>query len=351
MLPSDPINARRCDASVLAANRTNRRRPVSAPYLFGRSRTKTQSELTRRLSNCRHLYQIHGPANLMERFNQVDIEATHTHLGSQKCPETIHHMKGPLSYIGGKCRIADRIIEIFPQHLTYCEPFCGGAQTMFHKKPSKVEILNDIDSEISNFFRVCQSHYEEFLRCLRFTIVSRKTFSLLKSTNPETLTDIQRATRYFYLLKNSFAGLARNPNYHYSVSQPPSFNVTKIPELIEATHKRLARVQIESLPYQDILKRYDRPTTLFYIDPPYFGKKLYRFNFLEKDFEELEQCLRSLRGKFVLSLNDVPEVRTIFSTFRFQEISLHYTSQRNAGKRYPELLITNFPPGRRKINQ
>jgi DNA adenine methylase len=300
--------------------------------------------------NICHLYEIHCTASLMERFDQVDVEATLAHPISQKILHTNCHMKGPLSYIGGKSRIADQIIEIFPEHTTYVEAFAGGAQVLFHKEPSTVEVLNDLDGEVVNFFRVCQSHNEELVRCLRFILVSRKAFAQLKSTNPEVLTDIQRAARYFYLLKNSFAALVRNPNYHHSVTQPPSFNITKIPEVIEAAHKRLARVQIESLPYQDILRRYDRPTTLFYLDPPYFGRKLYRFNFSDSDFEELEHRLRSLRGRFVLSLNDVPEVRKLFSKFRFQEITLHYTSQRKAGKRYPELLITNFRPGRRKVN-
>lgn len=301
-------------------------------------------------SNFQHLFKIQGPANLIQRFDPVDIEATLICFVSQKIPETNCYMKGPLSYIGGKSRIADQIIEIFPEHTTYVEAFAGGAQVLFHKEPSRVEVLNDLDGEVVNFFRVCQSHHEELVRCLRFILVSRKAFAQLKSTNPEGLTDIQRAARYFYLLKNSFAALVRNPNYHFSVTQPPSFNITKIPELIEVAHKRLARVQIESLPYQDVLQRYDRPTTLFYLDPPYFRRKLYRFNLSDSDFEAMEHRLRNLRGRFVLSLNDVPEVRKLFSRFRFREIALHYTSQRNAGKRYPELLITNFPPGRRRPN-
>lgn len=300
--------------------------------------------------NFRHLYGISTAANLMERFDQVDIEAVAPYSISNENLTNTLYMKGPLSYIGGKSRIADQIIEIFPEHTTYVEAFAGGAQVLFHKAPSQVEVLNDLDGEVVNFFRVCQSHHEELVRCLRFILVSRRKFAQLKSANPEDMTDIQRAARYFYLLKNSFAALVRNPNYHFSVTQPPSFNITKIPELIEAAHKRLARVQIESLPYQEILQRYDRPTTLFYLDPPYFRRKLYRFNFSDSDFEAMEHRLRNLRGRFVLSLNDVPEVRKLFSKFRFQEIALHYTSQRKAGKRYPELLITNFPSGRRRAN-
>jgi DNA adenine methylase len=298
---------------------------------------------------CR-LYGISCPANLRERFEPVDIEAIRPSPLSREFAKSHLHMKGPLSYIGGKNRIATQIIRIFPRHKTYVEAFAGGAQVLFHKTPSPVEVLNDLDGEVVNFFRVCQSHHEELLRYLRFILVGRKVFARLKSTDPAGLTDVQRAARYFYLQKNSFAGMVRNPSYHYNVIQPPSFNITKIPELIEAAHKRLARVQIESLPYQEILRRYDRPTTLFYLDPPYFGRKLYRFNFSDADFRELERRLRNIRGMFVLSLNDLPEVRKLFSRFRFREIELHYTAQREAGKRYRELLITNFPAGSRRAS-
>jgi DNA adenine methylase len=122
-----------------------------------------------------------------------------------------YFMTGPLAYIGGKQRLAKRIIEIFPKHTTYVEPFAGGAQVFFHKEPSRVEVLNDLDGEVVNFFRVCQLHYEELLRCLRFSLVSRKWFKLFRAQNPEGLTDVQRAARFFYLQKNSFAGLVRNP--------------------------------------------------------------------------------------------------------------------------------------------
>src|ERR1700722_13656451 len=128
-------------------------------------------------------------------------------------------MAGPLSYIGGKNRLANRVIEIFPKHTTYVEAFAGGAQVFFRKEPSSVEVLNDLDGEIVNFFRACQSHYEELLRYFRFALVSRTLFELQKSTDPATLTDIQRAARYLYILKNSFASMVHHPNYHWLVVQ------------------------------------------------------------------------------------------------------------------------------------
>jgi DNA adenine methylase len=251
-------------------------------------------------------------------------------------------MRGPLAYIGGKNALANQIIAIFPKHDTYLETFLGGGQVFFRKPPSKTEILNDLDGEMVNFFRVCQLHYEELIRYLRFMLVSRKWFDLLLATDPSTLTDIQRAARQFYLQKNSYAGLVRNPVIRCSRAHPPGFNPERIPALIEETHQRLARVQIECLPYEKVLACYDSPSTLSYLDPPYYGRKLYKFNLDPDDFRAMAELLGKLSGKFVLSLNDVPEVRAIFKQFKIRGIDLAYTAQKHAGRRYHEVLITNF---------
>jgi DNA adenine methylase len=251
-------------------------------------------------------------------------------------------MVGPLPYIGGKRNLAKQIIALFPEHTTYVEAFAGGAQVLFAKEPSKVEVLNDLDGEIVNFFRVVREHYEEMLRYFRFMLVGRKWYELLRATDAQTLTDVQRAARYLYLLKASFASRVAHPNYHWHVVQPPGLNLDRLPELIENAHKRLARVQIECLPYEKILAHFDREETLFFLDPPYWRKKLYRYNFSDEDFVTLEERLKAVRGKFVLSLNDVPEVRRLFRHYHAQSVQLHYTSQKAAGRRYGELLITNF---------
>src|SRR5580693_2889049 len=159
-------------------------------------------------------------------------------------------MVGPLPYIGGKNRLATKIISLLPEHSAYVEPFAGGAQVLFHKPPSNVEVLNDLDYEIVNFFRVCQWHYEELVRYLRFCFVSRSLHELHVRTDPTTLTDIQRAGRLFYLQKNSWGGLIVRQKFHYGVAQPSNYNPARIPEIIEQAHRRLQRVQIESLPYE-----------------------------------------------------------------------------------------------------
>ena len=250
-------------------------------------------------------------------------------------------MVGPLPYIGGKNRLAKKIISMLPEHTTYVEAFAGGAQVLFHKSPSNVEVLNDLDFDIVNFYRVCQWHYEEFVRYLRFSLASRKLHELHVKSDPATLTDIQRAGRFFYLQKNSFGGLILKQKFHYGITQPSNYNPERIPEIIEKTHKRLARVQIESLPYEQVLEKYDRPTTFFYLDPPYWGPKLYKFNFTDSDFVRLAEGLAKLQGKFILSLNDRPEVRETFKNFKIEREEISYTAQAKPGKRYGELLITN----------
>jgi DNA adenine methylase len=253
-------------------------------------------------------------------------------------------MVGPLSYIGGKNRLATRIIAMLPEHITYVEPFAGGAQVLFHKSPSNVEVLNDLDFDIVNFYRVCQWHYDELIRYLRFCLASRKLHELHVKTDPATLTDIQRAGRFFYLQKNSFGGLILKQKFHYGVIQPSNYNLERIPQIIEQTHKRLARVQIESLPYERVLEKYDRPTTVFYLDPPYWRRKLYKFNFSDANFEELDRRLRALNGSFLLSLDDHPEVRRIFHRWKLIPVEITYTAKRDTRKRFGELFITNFEP-------
>lgn len=251
-------------------------------------------------------------------------------------------MTGPIPYIGGKNRLAARTIKLFPRHTAYVEPFAGGAQVLFRKKPSKVEVLNDLNHDIVTFYRVCQSHHEELIRYLHYTVSSREWFELHRDTDPRNLTDVQRAARFLYLQKNAFGGHVVKQHFGYSSAKPPTFNPDRTPAIIEAVHKRLARVLIESLPYEQILERYDSPTTLFYLDPPYWERKIYRFNFKPEDFRQLADRLGRLKGKFFLSLDDHPMIRQIFGAFQIRRTKVAYSAQRTGRKQYGELFITKW---------
>ncbi len=251
-------------------------------------------------------------------------------------------MRGPLSYIGGKTRLAKRIIERIPEHLAYVEPFAGGAQVFFHKPESKIEVLNDLDGELVNLYRVCQSHHEELVRFMRFMLLSREWFDRLQNTPPAMMTDIQRAARYLYLQKVAFGGRVRSQSYGFFVTASNRFSPKKIPDLIERSHERLIKTQIECSPYEEVLERYDRPTTFFYLDPPYYGVKLYHHNLERDEFPKLRDRLKNLKGKFLLSLNDTPEVREIFSCFEIEEVSIYYSVQAKGSRQHQELLISNY---------
>jgi len=247
-----------------------------------------------------------------------------------------------MSYIGGKRRESKKLVAMIPPHTAYCEVFGGGAQVLFRKEPSKVEVFNDRDGEVVNFFRCAQQHPEELYRNLKYVLVSRDWFEIYNHQNPATLTDIQRAARFYFLQKNCYAGLVHGRHYAVKVTGPPGFNPARLSEVFEKVHQRLARVQIESLSFEEFIPKFDRETTFFFCDPPYWQRKLYNFNFTEAQFRLLADILQSIKGKFLLTVDDVPQLREMFGKSNITEVEVPYTAQKEAGKRYRELIITNY---------
>ena len=257
-------------------------------------------------------------------------------------------MRSPLNYHGGKSRLAGRIVPLIPPHVCYCEPFVGGGWIFFSKKQSKVEIVNDFDSELVTFWRVIQNHLEEFLRFYKHAIISRKIFELEKLKNPATLTDIQRAVRYYYLQRLSFGGLTVNRHFGTGTTRASNLVLSSMEDTLLDVHWRLQAVVIENLDGCECIRRYDRPTTFFYIDPPYFGVSGYATSFKPCDFIRLRAALSGIKGKFLLSLNDVPEIRKLFQGFTQKRVTTTYSAANGRSdsdtriKPRHELLIRNF---------
>jgi DNA adenine methylase len=251
-------------------------------------------------------------------------------------------MIGPLSYIGGKRRIAKQLVALIPPHTTYVEPFAGGAQVFFHKPRSKVEVLNDLDDEIVNFLRVCQRHPTELTRMLRWQPASRRLFRAYEQQHSSGLTDVERAVRFFYLQKNTWGGKRVRRNFHFSVVKPPSYSPHVLPKRLATVAERLDRAQLESEPFDAVFAHYDRDSTFFYCDPPYVDVHLYQHNFTDQQFEQLAGVLHTLRGRFLLSINDCPKARLWFSAFHVLEIQVPYTTVRHP-RVFRELLYANYP--------
>ena len=177
-------------------------------------------------------------------------------------------MKPFIPWMGGKSRLADKILPLYPQHRCYVEAFAGAGALLFKKEESKVEVLNDINGELVNLYRVVKHHLVEFLKQFEWALVSRQMFEWEKMAQPETLTDIQRAARFYYLLRAAFGAKMTSPTFGTAPSAPPKLNLRRIEESLTEAKFRLDRVYIENLKWQKVIAKYDRPETLFYLDPP-----------------------------------------------------------------------------------
>lgn len=248
-------------------------------------------------------------------------------------------------YIGGKRALAPRLVELIAQvpHRTYVEPFIGMGGVFF-RRPSRpsAEVINDGNGEVTNLFRILQRHYPQFMDTLRFQITSRREFERLKATDPATLTDLERAGRFLYLQRTAFGGKVAGQSFGVDPRSGGSFNLTTLAPVLEAVHERLAGVTIENLPWQKLIERYDRPGTLFYLDPPYWGSEgdYGRDLFGRDEFETMAEQLGRLRGRFILSINDVPEIRRIFAAFAFEEVRLNYSVSKDKVTPARELIVS-----------
>ncbi|MGE8565224.1 MAG: DNA adenine methylase [Achromobacter sp.] len=248
-----------------------------------------------------------------------------------------------IPWLGGKRRLANRIFPFFPAHDCYVEPFAGGAALFFLRPtPAKVEVLNDVNGELVNLYRVVQHHLEEFVRQFKWALTSRDVFKWLQVTRPETLTDIQRAARFFYLQQNAFGGKVDGQTFGTATTTPPGLNLLRLEENLSAAHLRLSGAYIENLPWQKCLEMYDRPHTLFYMDPPYWATEGYGMQFGFEQYEDMSARMRKLQGRAIVSLNDHPDIRRAFEGFHIEATDIRYTVGGGRGVERGEILIFSW---------
>lgn len=260
--------------------------------------------------------------------------------------DIIDATRPPAPYLGGKRQLAKTLVPMIDSdhHKVYVEPFVGMGGVFFRrqKKPSNGEVINDIDGEVTNLFRILQRHYVPFMEMMRFQITTRAGFDRLKKTDPDHLTDLERAARYIYLQRMAFGGKVTGICFGVAPENPRTFDLTKLAPELEALHDRLKGVVVERLDWAVLMEKYDREGTLFYLDPPYFGGEndYGKGKFDRSQFAKIAEVLRSLTGKFILSINDTPETREIFDGLTFQEVSLPYTISKTKSVEAKELIYT-----------
>ena len=248
-----------------------------------------------------------------------------------------------IPWIGGKRRLAEHLIPRFPRHTCYVEVFAGGAALYFLKNPSKVGVINDVNGELVNLYRVVKTHLEEFVRQFKWALSSREVFKWLQTTRPETLTDIQRAARFFYLQHQAFGGKVQGQNWGNSTTAPaPTVNLLRLEETLSAAHLRLTGAYIERLDWRECLRRYDRPHTLFYLDPPYWQTEGYGVPFDWPEYEHMAATLRTLQGKAIVSLGDHPDIRRCFDGYDIERTALAHGLAGGDTKQAGELIIYSW---------
>ncbi len=249
-----------------------------------------------------------------------------------------------IPWVGGKRRLARHILPLFPKHTCYVEPFAGAAALFFLKEPSKVEVLNDVNLDLITLYRVVQHHLEEFLRQFKWALTSRAIYEWLQDTPPETLTDIQRAARFYYLQRLSFGGKVRGQSFGTATTSPARLNLLRIEEELSEAHIRLSRVFVEHLSWQECITKYDREHTIFYADPPYWGTEGYGVDFGIEQYDRLAEAAAKIKGKMVITVNNIPEMKKAFKGFKMSAVGIDYTLGSKYGKaaKRQELIIRNW---------
>lgn len=267
----------------------------------------------------------------------------------QNAPERQHQviMTNPIiPWLGGKRRLADKLIPLFPEHQCYVEVFCGGAALYFLRPyPAATEVINDINGELVNLYRVVQHHQDEFVRQFEWALSSREVFQLQKETKPETLTDIQRAARFYFLQHHAFGGKVSGQNFGTATTGSP-IDLSRIEKSLSAARQRLSGTYVENLTWQDCMKRYDRPHTFFYCDPPYWQTEGYGVDFGFEQYEQMAEFMRTCKGKVMVSINDHPDIRRVFNGLHMLGLDIKYSvsNTHGASDASQELVILNWEP-------
>lgn len=250
----------------------------------------------------------------------------------------------PAAWQGGKRRLARRIVDHIDAtpHDGYAEAFVGMGGVFFRRgRQPRTEVINDRNGDVANLFRILQRHYPQFVDTLRFQLTGRREFERLSRSDPATLTDLERAARFIFLQKTSFGGKVTGQSFGVDKRGAARFNLTRVVPLLEDIHERLSGVVIECLDWPEFIRRWDRPGMLFYLDPPYWGcEDDYGKNLFDRAaFQAMAEQLAAIKGRFVLSINDVPAIRASFARFQIEEAALRYSVSGGVGTAARELII------------
>jgi len=258
--------------------------------------------------------------------------------------------KTPISYYGGKQKLLSTILTKIPQHNLYCEPFLGGAAIFFGKEMSNVEVINDTNKELMNFYRVCKEKFLDLQSLVRVTLHSRKAHqdSKIINANPHLFTDVQRAWAVWVLSSQSFSAQLDNSWGYDKLKRTTTKKITnKREQFTEDLAIRLQDAQIECADAIYIIQSRDGVDSFFYCDPPYYNSNCGHYDgYTIEDFERLLKTLSAIKGKFLLSSYPSPLLMKYAKEMGWHQWSLESGVSVNAKsgylKRKVEVLTANY---------
>ncbi|WP_185732764.1 DNA adenine methylase [Clostridium tagluense] len=263
-------------------------------------------------------------------------------------------MNSPIKWVGGKRNIKKLLVSLLPNNYQYVEVFGGAGWVLLDKEPSKIEVLNDINSDLINFYKVVKdkSKCDKLIEDLQTTLKSRELFNeydLIYQTK-QYESDIQQAKIFYYLLKLSFGGRINRNKNSFAIRNDgiKMINYDKFMAEFLELNERLQNVFIENADWEYILNKYDRKDGkgIFFLDPPYLEttEDDYNTTWNIESYVKLHSKLSNLKDRFILTCNDKPQLRELFKEFNIMDNQVHYSvcGTSDACKKYSELIITNY---------
>ena len=259
--------------------------------------------------------------------------------------------KTPLTYYGGKQKLVSKILPLIPQHKLYVEPFIGGGAVFFSKDKSQIEVLNDTNKELMNFYAVLQNKFIELEKMVNVTLHSRSLHKDATTVyeNPHLFDEVKRAWSVWVLSSQSFSAMLDGAwGYDKSENTTTKKVSNKRQQFTSDYAERLQNVQLESADALYVIKSRDTTDSFFYCDPPYIGSDMGHYDgYSEQDFNNLLKVLSKIKGRFILSSYPNHDLKTFTTRFKWHskvfEQGVSVAAKSGYLKRKWEVLTANFP--------
>ena len=261
-------------------------------------------------------------------------------------------MKTPITYYGGKQTLLKYLLPLIPQHRMYCEPFFGGGAVFFAKPKSEVEVINDINGEIVNFFKVIKTKFPELQSEIKATLHSRELYrkAMVVYEHPDLFTDVKRAWALWVLTNQGFAGMIGSWGFGKDDSKEAAL-ANKRDLFTKEYEDRLTKVQVENNNAIKVINRCDDKETFIYADPPYIGSDQGHYKgYSESDYRELLDILAKVKGKFLLSSYPSKILSTYIKKYKWkvQKVIKSVAVTKHTDKVKTEMIVMNYDPAKMK---